>query len=84
MTIKARYRFRDYKVTSVTADQTAEPTYEAECVTGDDADCGATSGVLFTSDDVTRWMACHTRDTGHTRFRRTCSDYALVEPGDRH
>ncbi|MFE9169464.1 DUF5753 domain-containing protein [Streptomyces kebangsaanensis] len=63
MTIKARYRFRDYKVTSVTADQTAEPSYEAECVTGDDADCGAASGVLFTSDDVTRWMVCHTRDT---------------------
>ncbi len=41
MGMTTRYRFRNY---TIARDETAAPTYAAECVTGDDADCGESSG----------------------------------------
>ncbi|MEU0389231.1 DUF7848 domain-containing protein [Streptomyces chartreusis] len=84
------FRFRKFDVTQepgsaaqpgITADETAMPEYEAVCVTGDDKDCGAASGPLEGADELARWMAEHTRDTGHSRYRRAYCEYALVEPG---
>jgi len=77
MGMTTRYRFRNY---TIARDETAAPTYAAESVTGDDADCGESSGEHVTPEDVEKWLACHQRDTGHTRFRRTFADYADVEP----
>ncbi|WP_442807303.1 DUF7848 domain-containing protein [Streptomyces sp. NBC_01751] len=70
-------RFVDYVATQ---DTTAEVLFSATCVTGDDADCGAKSGLRGSLDDLTRWMGEHCRDTGHTRFTRAYADYATVEP----
>ncbi|NGN68437.1 hypothetical protein G5C51_31640 [Streptomyces sp. A7024] len=66
---------------AITADQAAEAEYEAVCVSGDEEDCGEASGPLTDADALTRWMAEHTRDTGHQRFRRAYCEYAHVEPG---
>lgn len=73
---RAVYRFVDFKVTR---DTTACPVFGAVCVTGEEADCGASSGERVDEEKVTRWIAEHTRDTGHTRYRRTFADYATVE-----
>ncbi|MET7716028.1 hypothetical protein [Streptomyces sp. NPDC005407] len=75
--IRAGYRFVDYKVRE---DATAERTREAVCVVGEDSDCGISSGELVDEEKVTRWMAEHRRDTGHSRFKRLFTDYATVEP----
>lgn len=72
------YRFRNYRVS---ADETAMPAYQAVCVTGEDTDCGADSQDQPDEAALTRWMAEHTRDTGHGRFRRAHWDYATVETG---
>ncbi|MFI5800896.1 hypothetical protein [Streptomyces sp. NPDC051677] len=72
---RAVYRFVDYKVR---LDETAHAEFSAVCVTGDEADCGAFSGVMVDDERVTRWIAEHCRDTGHARFKRTYSDYATV------
>ncbi|WP_018549258.1 hypothetical protein [Streptomyces sp. LaPpAH-108] len=38
-------------------DPLALPTVEAVCVTGEERNCGATSGTLYTPDELTRWIA---------------------------
>ncbi|MEE1734038.1 MULTISPECIES: hypothetical protein [Streptomyces] len=73
------YRFRTY---DISPDPMSETTFAAACVSGDDADCGATSGEQVEKTDVERWIAEHVRDTGHSRYRRTMADYALAEPGE--
>ncbi|MGR6971406.1 DUF7848 domain-containing protein [Streptomyces cynarae] len=73
------FRFRNYEIRP---DTTAETTYAAECVTGDEADCGAQSGEEIDPRQVDRWIAEHVRDTTHGRFRRTTTTYAVAEPGD--
>lgn len=60
-------------------DPTAFPTYEAKCVTGDETDCGAESGPKLRPQDVETWMDGHLRDTGHTRYLRVFSDYAITQ-----
>lgn len=73
------FRFRNY---DIHPDPTAVTTCAAECVTGEEADCGAQSGDEFETDKVDQWIAKHVRDTGHQRFRRTAADYATAEPGE--
>ncbi|MFF7264916.1 hypothetical protein ACFZCL_32200 [Streptomyces sp. NPDC008159] len=60
-------------------DQTAEPEYEARCVSGDETECGAGSGVRSGPADVEEWLRGHTQETGHRRYRRTFGDYAVFE-----
>lgn len=72
------FRFREY---GVTPDESAAPAYQAVCVTGEEADCGADSKDQPDEKALTRWMAEHTSSTGHDRFRRARWDYAMVEPG---
>jgi hypothetical protein len=71
------YRFQPF---TIRQDTTALPTYEARCVAGEEADCGASSRQETDPAPVERWMAEHTRDTGHFRFRRVFADYADVSP----
>ncbi len=73
-----RYRFRNY---TISRDETAAPEYGAVCVTGDDADCGASSGEQVTPEEVEKWLMGHMRETGHKRFRRSFADYADIDPG---
>ncbi|MFJ5234523.1 hypothetical protein ACIQBJ_32045 [Kitasatospora sp. NPDC088391] len=72
------FRFRNY---DIHPDPAGETTYAAECVSGDEADCGAQSGDEDEPTKVDTWIAKHVRDTGHQRFRRTVADYATAEPG---
>ncbi|GAA3868263.1 hypothetical protein GCM10023084_21720 [Streptomyces lacrimifluminis] len=67
---------------TIVQDQTAEPEYAARCVSGDETDCGAASGVRQGPADVEEWQRRHTQDTGHNRYRRTFADYAVWEPQD--
>lgn len=70
---------------TVGRDETAEAVYEAECVSsGESAECGAESGPHRDPEPVGEWMREHTRDTGHLRYLRVFSDYALVRsvPGE--
>ncbi|MCX5426092.1 hypothetical protein [Streptomyces sp. NBC_00078] len=76
--MRAAYRFRAY---NFTADQSTLPTYQAVCVTGDDADCGADSGPQESEENLNRWMAEHSRDTAHATFRRAQWSYVEVQPG---
>ncbi|WP_217166699.1 hypothetical protein [Streptomyces sp. AC512_CC834] len=43
-------------------------------------DCGATSKELGGEEAAVDRMAEHRAETGHSRFRLSFSDYALVEP----
>ncbi|AEW92749.1 MULTISPECIES: DUF7848 domain-containing protein [Streptomycetaceae] len=72
------FRFRNY---DIHPDTTAETTYAAECVTGEEADCGAQSGEEVEAAKVDRWIAEHVRNTGHQRFRRTVASFVTAEPG---
>ncbi|MFJ9427873.1 hypothetical protein [Streptomyces sp. NPDC101249] len=78
MAVRARFRLRDYRIT---ADPVTPPTYQAVCVTGEDADCGADSDHQETEATVERWIAKHTRDTGHDFYRRARWDFVKSEPG---
>lgn len=64
---------------TTTQDPEAEPEYEAVCVVGEDGDCGASSGTHTDPEPVEDWMARHTARTGHSRFRRTFTDYAVTQ-----
>ncbi len=55
---RKRYRFREYHVTTV-VDPITLPAFEAVCVTGEDRDCGATSGEVHTEGELTHWIAEH-------------------------
>lgn len=75
---RAVYRFVEF---TITQDSTACPEFSAICVSGDEEDCGASSGFLNSMDDVTEWMRKHAQDNqGHWRYERTCTDYAVMEP----
>ncbi|MFJ9631958.1 hypothetical protein ACIRU8_30090 [Streptomyces sp. NPDC101175] len=70
------FRFVPY---AITQDPAAEPEYEARCVSGDEADCGAGSGPRADPADVEEWQRRHTQETRHTRYRRSFADYAVLE-----
>lgn len=74
-----RQTFR-YVPFSITQDATAEPEYEARCVSGDDSECGAESGVRHDPAEVEEWQRKHTQETRHMRYRRNFADYAVMEP----
>ncbi|MFI8949035.1 hypothetical protein ACIGO6_21260 [Streptomyces sp. NPDC053750] len=64
---------------SIVQDPSALPEYRARCVSGDDADCGATSGPCGDPAEVEEWQRRHTQETRHTRYRRCFADYAVLE-----
>ncbi|MGW0776299.1 DUF7848 domain-containing protein [Streptomyces sp. NPDC002835] len=69
---------------SIQQDATAEPEYEARCVSGDETECGARSGTHSAPGPVERWQCRHAQETGHRRYRRNFGDYAVVQPpGER-
>ncbi|WP_051851978.1 hypothetical protein [Streptomyces sp. NRRL F-5650] len=74
---RAVLRFVDYKATS---DPAGESVWSAVCVSGEEKDCGATSRELGGEEVAIAWMAEHCAETGHNRFKRSFSDYALVVP----
>jgi len=76
----ARRRIFRYLPFTIVQDATAEPEYEARCVSGDEADCGAGSGPRSDPADVEEWQRRHTQETRHTRYRRNFADYAVMEP----
>ncbi|MEV0907270.1 DUF7848 domain-containing protein [Streptomyces hokutonensis] len=65
---------------AITQDPGMEPEYEAHCVSGDEDDCGATSGPCGDLASVEEWQRKHTQETRHTRYRRSFADYAVLEP----
>ncbi|MER7841306.1 hypothetical protein ABTY98_36855 [Streptomyces sp. NPDC096040] len=71
------FRFVPYLIAQ---DDTAEPEYEAYCVSGEEADCGAASGPCGSPEAVEEWQRRHTQETRHLRYRRSFSDYAVLEP----
>ncbi|MGW0813248.1 DUF7848 domain-containing protein [Streptomyces viridiviolaceus] len=73
-----RRTFR-YVPFAIVQDPSALPEYEARCVWGEDADCGATSGPCRTPAEVEEWQRRHTQETRHTRYRRSFADYAVLE-----
>ncbi len=82
----ARHRRRDherrvfrYVPFTIVQDPSALPEYQAQCVSGDDADCGAASGPRRTPTDVEEWQRRHTQETRHTRYRRCFAHYAVLE-----
>jgi hypothetical protein len=79
-TARGRFRFREYHVTTV-PDTLALPTFTAECVTGEDHNCGATSDPQHTPDELTRWIAGHCAATGHELYEQTTRTLLRAEPG---
>ncbi|KUO21316.1 DUF7848 domain-containing protein [Streptomyces dysideae] len=77
----SRRLFR-YVPFTIVQDATAEPEYEARCVSGDESECGAESGVRHDPAAVEEWQRKHTQETRHTCYRRDFADYAVMEPPD--
>jgi hypothetical protein len=77
---RQRFRFREYTVRA-TPDPMTLPTFTAVCVTGDERDCGATSGDLHSADELVRWIATHCAQTSHERYERTVRETLRAEPG---
>ncbi|MFE7120769.1 hypothetical protein ACFU99_35595 [Streptomyces sp. NPDC057654] len=50
------------------------------CVSGDDVECKAESGVYVVEAPAEEWMRRHTQATGHKRYRWSYGRYMLVEP----
>lgn len=71
------FRFVPYVIAQ---DATAEPEYEARCVSGDETECGAESGVRSDAAAVEEWQRRHTQETRHLRYRRSFGDYSVLEP----
>ncbi|MEU7156163.1 hypothetical protein [Streptomyces chrestomyceticus] len=65
---------------TMTQDTSAEPEYEARCVSGNASDCDADSGTHHTPSPVEEWQRKHTQETGHRRYRRNFGDYTVLEP----
>jgi hypothetical protein len=65
---------------TVEQDATAEPEYEARCVSGDETECGAQSGTYNDAGPVEEWQRRHSQVTGHRRYRRKFGDYAVMRP----
>ncbi|MFI1360622.1 hypothetical protein ACH4TV_44680 [Streptomyces sp. NPDC020898] len=78
--IPARRRIFRYVPYSIVQDGSAEPEYEACCVSGDEDDCGAVSGRHPDPAKVEEWQRRHTQETRHTRYRRWFADYSVLEP----
>lgn len=72
---RSTFRYVDHVVTR---DPTGEVSWSAVCVSGDEADCGATTPEGADEEAAAKWMAEHHRDTGHKRFKRLFADYATV------
>ncbi|MEU7046024.1 hypothetical protein AB0A77_33910 [Streptomyces varsoviensis] len=70
-----------YTTWTVEQDPTARTEYSAECVTGENNDCGE---MIRTGDPawVKEWMRRHTQATGHNRYCRTVDEYVVLEPSD--
>ncbi|MFE7841876.1 hypothetical protein ACFU53_39225 [Streptomyces sp. NPDC057474] len=64
----------------IAQDATAEPEYEARCVSGEETECGAESGVRSDPAAVEEWQRRHTQETRHLRYRRSFGDYSVLEP----
>ncbi|MCQ8192169.1 DUF7848 domain-containing protein [Streptomyces rugosispiralis] len=65
---------------TIEQDQTAEPEYEARCVSGDETECGAESGTHRDPGPVEEWQRRRTQETGHRRYRRNFGGYAVMRP----
>lgn len=75
--MRSVFRFVNYRING---DPVGELTWSAVCVSGDEKECGASSGELGGEEGACDWMAEHRAETGHDRFKRVFSDYAIVEP----
>ncbi|MEU0246041.1 hypothetical protein ABZ192_17180 [Streptomyces sp. NPDC006235] len=64
---------------SIVQDASAVPEYQAYCVSGEEEDCGASSGPRPTPAEVEEWQRRHTQETRHLRYRRSFADYAVLE-----
>ncbi|MFD5160415.1 hypothetical protein ACFWMJ_20460 [Streptomyces hawaiiensis] len=64
---------------TIVQDPSALPEYEARCVSGEEADCGAGSGPCRAPGEVEEWQRRHTQETRHLRYRRSFADYAVLE-----
>ncbi|MFF5143373.1 hypothetical protein ACFY6U_27175 [Streptomyces sp. NPDC013157] len=64
----------------IVQDAGAAPEYAARCVSGDEEDCGAESGVCGHPAQVEEWQRRHTQETRHMRYRRVFADYAVLTP----
>ncbi|WP_444465642.1 DUF7848 domain-containing protein [Streptomyces afghaniensis] len=64
---------------SIVQDASAVPEYQAYCVSGEEEDCGASSGPRQTPAEVEEWQRRHTQETRHLRYRRSFADYAVLE-----
>lgn len=69
-------RFVESKTTK---DPAGEDTWRAVCVSGDEKECGVASPEMGGENAVVKWMTVHAATTGHLRFKRSFSDYAVVE-----
>ncbi|MEU1123704.1 hypothetical protein ABZ371_08990 [Streptomyces sp. NPDC005899] len=76
---RGRYRFREYRVTTA-PDSLALPVFAAVCITGEEHDCGATSGTFHEPDELTRWIAGHCAATGHELYEQTTHTVLCAEP----
>ncbi|GAA3191188.1 MULTISPECIES: hypothetical protein [Streptomyces] len=76
---RTAYRFVPF---TIKQDLAAEPTYSAFCVSGDEKECEQSSDEWLTPHPVEVWMREHTRETGHSRYRREFVDYAEVTQHD--
>ncbi|MEV0280860.1 hypothetical protein AB0I22_31335 [Streptomyces sp. NPDC050610] len=68
-----------YEQFTIAQDPSAWPEYSAMCVSGEDVECGVESGGEGNPEAVEEWMRQHTQGTGHRRYRRNISDYAVWE-----
>ena len=75
-----RYRFREYSV-HMEADPLALPTFRAVCVTGEEANCGASSEDVHSDGELLRWISRHCARTGHKQYERTTCATVRAEPG---
>ncbi|WP_338782295.1 hypothetical protein [Streptomyces sp. DG1A-41] len=64
---------------SIVQDASALPEYQAYCVSGEEEDCGASSGPRTAPAEVEEWQRRHTQETRHLRYRRSFADYAVLE-----
>ena len=64
---------------TIVQDPSAQPEYEAYCVSGAEQDCGAGSGPCQAPGEVEEWQRRHTQETRHLRYRRSFADYAVLE-----
>jgi hypothetical protein len=64
---------------TIVQDAAALPEYEACCVSGEEQDCGASSGRCQGPGEVEEWQRRHAQETRHLRYRRSFADYAVLE-----